>query len=367
MFVITRGILRPVLAACAAFGAMAFSGACADPASSGQTTVVLSARHPSGQPAIGAVLETTQEILLRRLQAAGFVNPVLTSTDSEITITVSGVHESDDFRGIVASGAVRFRKVLGVTVPQTAEDGGVAPGPPVWPTLAEVRSKLGAVYEAADAIDVATVAITGVSVTSAELDAFAGLSPYEVAVLPYGIQFAVGQITCEMLDARPIGAIEDPTQRAVACDEGYKYLLDVAKVLDSDIADAQAGDDGFGLGLGKVDLTFSASGAGKWEALTGEAYRNDGESMLSGPGVTGIPANPACAATELSSVDGSAVCRVAIVLDNQIVSAPWVERASAPAAIVGQFNEADARILANQLRSDPLPVVLEFVAVDSVA
>src|SRR5690606_139401 len=101
-----------------------------------------------------------------------------------------------------------------------------------------------------ESIDLAQVAqggssstvVTGNATLMEQLAPFRDLTPEEVAVLPYHIQYVVPQISCKMLNDRPVGSIIDSSQRAVACEEvgGYKFLLDVAKVEGRDLANAEA-------------------------------------------------------------------------------------------------------------------------------
>ena len=100
------------------------------------------------------------------------------------------------------------------------------------PTLEEVQTKLGDAYTTAANIDLATFVQSGGGTSpDPALDAFADLDAAEVAVLPYNIQFVVPQIGCAKLNTRPVGSIQEPTTRVVACDDdgAFKYLLDVAK------------------------------------------------------------------------------------------------------------------------------------------
>jgi preprotein translocase subunit SecD len=174
---------------------------------------------------------------------------------------------------------------------------------------------------------------------------FATLSPREVAVLPANIQFYVPQITCEkQLDKRPPGSIRDEKVQAVACESGAKYLLDVAKVLGTDVSDANAvldQQDGW-----VVNLEFSSEGADKWEGLTRESLNNTGKTEAD-----------KCAQDALGN---NGHCRVAVVLDNEVVSSPQIEAVtSSSSRITGKFTQAEANKLASQLRYGALPLTFE--------
>ncbi|MDG4809188.1 protein translocase subunit SecD [Micromonospora sp. WMMD1120] len=174
-----------------------------------------------------------------------------------------------------------------------------------------------------------------------KLKPFGTLTPQEVAVLPAQMQFNVPTIGCAQLDKRPPASISDPKQQVVACEDGAsKYLLDQAKVEGTDVGDADAVLDQTNSWV--VSLDFTGEGQGKWTALTREAFNNEGQ---------------ACDATALGQ-DGK--CRVAVVLDNEIVSSPEIQGVlTGNSQITGNFNQKDASALAGQLRYGALPVTFE--------
>ncbi|TYB38769.1 protein translocase subunit SecD [Micromonospora sp. AP08] len=173
-----------------------------------------------------------------------------------------------------------------------------------------------------------------------KLKPFGTLSPQEIAVLPVGMQFNVPTITCAQLDKRPAASIKDENQQAVACESGAKYLLDKAKVLGTDVDDANAVLDQTSSWV--VSLNFTGKGQEKWTALTREAFNNEGQ---------------ACDQTALGQ-DGK--CRVAVVLDNEIVSSPEIQGVlTGDSQITGSFDNKSANALASQLRYGALPVTFE--------
>ena len=253
------------------------------------------------------------------------------------------------------------------------------------PTLDEVKAKLGDAYTAAEEIDLAQVAqggasstvVTGNAELMEKLEPFRDLTPAEIAVLPYHIQYVVPQISCQKLNARPVGSIIDSSQRAVACDESsaYKYLLDVAKVEGRDLSDAEAViNPQTGLADWQVNLRFSTSGrdgrpsgSDLWEQVTRESWENSGDVWGSGPGTAGVPENPRCLATQRSEDGTRDVCMVAAVLDNQIVTAPAIQAVlRTESTITGDFTKASAQTLATQLKYGALPVSFETASLDTI-
>jgi preprotein translocase subunit SecD len=156
---------------------------------------------------------------------------------------------------------------------------------------------------------------------------FSKLTSEEVAILPPAMQFNVPFVTCKDLNNRPAGSIVDPTKQVVACDKGSKYMLDVAKVLGTDVKNADASIDSQS-GQWQVTLQFKSGGQDKWTNLTKEAY-GDGQNKK----------------------------QVAVVLDNEVVSAPTIQSViPGDAQITGQFTRGDAQLLASQRRYGALPL-----------
>ncbi|GIF83921.1 protein translocase subunit SecD [Catellatospora bangladeshensis] len=195
-------------------------------------------------------------------------------------------------------------------------------------TLAQVQAKVGkAAYDAAAAL---TAPATDPAVVE-KFKPFATLSAAEVAVLPANVQFNVPQITCDQLDDRPPGSINNPDVQAVACEPGAKYLLDVAKVKGTDIDKASPQIEQ-NTNRRVVSMDFSSEGLDKWTALTREAFRNEGDVK--------------CGEETLD--EGK--CRVAVVLDNKIISAPVIQGVLGDDSVItGDFDAASAKKLSDDL------------------
>ncbi|MER7475753.1 protein translocase subunit SecD, partial [Micromonospora sp. NPDC000018] len=229
--------------------------------------------------------------------------------------------------------------------PSAAAPSPSASGEPVPQSVEEqrkaVEQKVGAAaWAAANGLS-APADLTADPSLAEKLKPFAALDPREVAVLPAQMQFNVPQISCAQLDKRPPASISAPDQQVVACEDGAaKYLLDQAKVLGTDVDDANAVLDQTSQWV--VSLDFSGAGQDKWTGLTREAFNNEGQ---------------ACDATALGQ-DGK--CRVAVVLDNEIVSSPEIQGVlTGESQITGNFTQKDASTLAGQLRYGALPVTFE--------
>ncbi|MEV1113366.1 MULTISPECIES: protein translocase subunit SecD [unclassified Micromonospora] len=368
----------------------------------GGTRVTLEATNSvDGKPPTAENLEEARQIIESRVNAFGVAEAeVVTEGNRNIVISLPG--ENRDLTDVGSAAELRFRKVLKaadgsgtavappaaaptpsaappsgapsasaapkVTPSASGGQGGMAPAPsasatptpsasasaapsasasaePVPASIEEqrkaVEQKVGAAaWQAASGLQ-APADLSADPSLGDKLKPFSTLTPQEVAVLPAQMQFNVPTIGCAQLDKRPPASISDPKQQVVSCEDGAsKYLLDQAKVLGTDVDDADAVLDQANSWV--VSLDFTGDGQGKWTALTREAFGNEGQ---------------ACDATALGQ-DGK--CRVAVVLDNEIVSSPEIQGVlTGNSQITGQFTQKDASTLAGQLRYGALPVTFE--------
>ncbi|SIN43332.1 preprotein translocase subunit SecD [Micromonospora cremea] len=381
----------------------------------GGTRVTLEATNSlDGKPPTAENLEEARQIIESRVNAFGVAEAeVVTEGNRNIVISLPG--ENRDLTDVGSAAELRFRKVLKaadgsgtaavpppaatpapsgsaspvpsgsalptpsgsaapkVTTSPSGGQGGMAPAPsasatptpsasasaspsaaapspsgsaePVPASIEEqrkaVEQKVGApAWQAASGLQAPADLAADPSLAD-KLKPFGTLSPQEVAVLPAQMQFNVPTIGCAQLDKRPPASISDPKQQVVSCEDGAsKYLLDQAKVLGTDVSDADAVLDQTNAWV--VSLDFTGDGQGKWTSLTREAFNNEGQ---------------ACDATALGQ-DGK--CRVAVVLDNEIVSSPEIQGVlTGNSQITGNFTQKDASALASQLRYGALPVTFE--------
>ncbi|MCP2322420.1 preprotein translocase subunit SecD [Hamadaea flava] len=207
-------------------------------------------------------------------------------------------------------------------------------------TLDEVKKKIGdTTYKAAEALT-APVDVSTDPTAALQFSKFADLTANEVAVLPAKIQFNVPQVGCEQLGKRPVGSISDANSQVVACESTGKYLLDVAKVAGTDIGSAQAVPPNGQQAEWVVSLKFKGNGQDKWTNLTKEAVNKTGTTC------------------EIKGDQGN--CLVAVVLDNEVISAPEIrEVLTSDSTISGSFTSDTASDLANKLNYGALPVTFK--------
>ena len=297
----------------------------------GGTRVTFTATTPDGQAPDAARLEEARRIIESRVNGLGVSEAeVVTEGGRDVVISVPG-QSNDGIKQIGVPAQLRFRKVLNQTpgaVPDADSAPGTASAEAGRPALADVRQKLGDAYPAAEALS-APADLSADPTLAAKLEPFGALSPDEAAVLPPALQFNVPYVTCAKLNGRPAGSLDEAGTQAVACDQTAKYLLDVAKVAGTDVASAAAGIDPQ-TSQWEVNLSFTGTGQDKWTNLTSEAYDNGAQGQI------------------------------AVVLDNQIVSAPATQGViSGDTRISGGFTKDQATLLADQLRYGALPLTFQ--------
>jgi len=366
----------------------------------GGTRMTLEATTEGNQQPSAESLNRARDIIEQRVNAQG-VSEAEVVTDGGRNIVVSLPGENADLSGIAQTAELRFRKVLNMTngtgpapaptatatpapsgsatpspgasgaapsptaTPSAGASGGQGGGAEATPTPTPsgaaasatptpqpsgsaapipadaeaarkaVEAKVGAAaWAAANALQAPDPGTDPATVET--FKPFGQLTPAEVAVLTPQMQFNVPTITCDQLDKRPAGSISKVDQQAVACQGGGKYLLDVSKVSGTDVGNATAQLDQQGQWV--VSLDFKGDGQEKWTALTREAYQNSGQT---------------CAQETL--VNGN--CLVAVVLDNEIISAPEIQGVlTGDSQISGSFTAQTADELASQLRYGALPL-----------
>ncbi|GIF03510.1 protein translocase subunit SecD [Actinoplanes siamensis] len=172
---------------------------------------------------------------------------------------------------------------------------------------------------------------------------FSTLTPAEVAALTPQMQFNIPTVSCDQLDKRPNGSIDDADAQVVACYSGQaKVMLDKAKVVGDDISSASPQLDQTN-GQWVVSLDFKSEGQKKWADLTRVAFN-------------ATSSDPCYAAVQ--ALYGSAEhCAVAVVLDKEILSAPQIQGVlTGSSQITGSFTATSAKQLADQLKFGAIPV-----------
>ncbi|MEV0621077.1 protein translocase subunit SecD [Nonomuraea sp. NPDC050404] len=149
------------------------------------------------------------------------------------------------------------------------------------------------------------------------------------------------KLNCADPANRGQGVQDDPTKQFAGCesDGSFKYILDVAKVVGTDIDTASAGVRQ-GTTEWVVQLDFKSKGAGEWSKLTTTAFNSQ------------EPRN-----------------QVAVVLDGVVITAPVIQGPipGGRAEITGGFDQASATTLSDQLKYGALPLKFNRSSVDTVS
>ncbi|MEV0231537.1 protein translocase subunit SecD [Nonomuraea sp. NPDC050786] len=149
------------------------------------------------------------------------------------------------------------------------------------------------------------------------------------------------KLDCSKPENRGQGVQDDPKKQYAACesDGSYKYVLDVAKVVGTDIDSASAGIPQSSVNWA-VELNFKSKGADAWAKLTQEAYSAQ------------PPRN-----------------QVAVVLDGVVITAPNIQGPipGGKAQITGNFDQTSATQLADQLKYGALPLKFKRSSIDTVS
>jgi len=379
----------------------------------GGSRVTYTATTANGQAPQADQLEEARQIIESRANAYGVSEAeVVTEGDKNIVVSLAG--ESDDALANLGQAAeLRFRKVIKVTgdasaaavaptpsgsvapsgsaTPTPSATGGATPTPSASATgggqgggapapsgsasatptptpsttatpapgaeeatrtpeqiRADVQKKVGdQLWAAASGLE-SPPDLSQDPTAAAAFAPFGTLSPVEVAALDPKMQFNVPTIGCAQLDARPPGSIQDPKAQAVSCENSQKLFLDVAKVLGTDVSDASGVLEQGGEWV--VSLDFTGSGQKAWTALTREAYENAG------------------GACDASALGDQGKCRVAVVLDNEVISSPEIQGVlTGDSQITGSFSSKTANELAGKLRYGALPLTFTQQEVQNVS
>jgi preprotein translocase subunit SecD len=358
----------------------------------GGTRVTLTALTKDGNPPQAGDMEQARQIIQTRVDARGVSEAqVVIEGNNKIVISVAS-RGDDAIKDVGQASKLFFRKVIRTTdggepaapaptpsaapsataspqtsatpTPQASGGGGSAAQPSATPTPSataapaatptpsappavpadkriakedELRNKVGA--QAWDAAKGLTAPATDQAVLDV-LKPFSTLDPeFEIAGLSPEMQYNVPWVTCDKLNRRIPGSIQEPTQRAVACQGIQKMYLDVAKVAGTDITNAAPQIDQT-TGQRVVSFDLNSAGQTKWTDLTREAYNNSGD--------------PKC---EETAMGDQQKCLVAVVLDNFVVSAPEIQGVlTSSSQITGQFSPQEAKQLADNLKFGALSV-----------
>ncbi|MFD7691956.1 protein translocase subunit SecD [Streptomyces sp. NPDC059374] len=316
----------------------------------GGTSITLRAEAEPGQEsAINKTnMDTAVQIMERRVNGLGVSEAeVQTQGDKNIIVNIPKGTNSKQARDQVGTTAkLYFRPVL----QREASGGAAQPEPSASPSGSPSASPSGS-SKATDpekstgsATPSATATTQGRAVTDG-LKADDKPSPSASADGDVAkLQAAYTALDCSKPAQRAqAGKDAKPGDTTVACgkdgDVWTKFLLGPVAVDGTEVKDAKASFDTTRAAGWQVDMTFNGSGAKKFSNITGELAKQSS------------PQN-----------------EFAIVLDDEVVSHPYVQQAitGGNAQISGSFTQEEAKSLANMLSYGALPLTFSEDSVTTV-
>ncbi|TMR24597.1 protein translocase subunit SecD [Nonomuraea turkmeniaca] len=350
----------------------------------GGTTVTLSPVTQNGTSPPEEILDRAVNIIRTRVNGTGISDAEVAKSGDNIIISIPGVGQNEAIQLVATTAELRFRQVLAMQATQIPQElatnaptpaaspsatgsakpsteqsakptqSAGTPAPSASPTGKALSSALTAPTPSAQPSATQTGQQQGKKDQNAKATPTASPSA-QVSTPPMqdpnagidtqGIDPAVLKqfqaLDCTDPKKRGQGVQDDPAKQFAACetDGSYKYVLDVAKVVGTDIDTASAGVQQ-GTTEWIVQLDFKSKGAGAWSDLTTKAYNSQ------------EPRN-----------------KVAVVLDGVVITAPNIISPipGGRAEITGGFNQASATALADQLKYGALPLKFNRSSVDTVS
>ncbi|MFI7703752.1 protein translocase subunit SecD [Nonomuraea sp. NPDC049480] len=359
----------------------------------GGTTVTLSPVTLNNASPPEEILDRAVNIIRDRVNGTGISDAEVAKSGDNIIISIPGVGQSEAIKLVATTAELRFRQVLAMEATQLPQELATnAPTPSASPSAtgsAKPSTQQSAKPTGSQSADTPkpTASPTGKALSQAltapspsasasaqpsatqsaqgqkqdtkkgqDAKATPTASPSAQASTPptqdpnagidtTGIDPAVlaqfNKLNCADPANRGQGVQDDPKKQYAACesDGSFKYVLDVAKVVGTDISTATAGIPQ-GSAEWSVQLDFKSQGAGAWGQLTTQAYNSQ------------EPRN-----------------KVAVVLDGVVITAPNIigPITGGRAEITGQFNQATATQLAEQLKYGALPLKFNRSSIDTVS
>jgi preprotein translocase subunit SecD len=368
------------------------------------TTVSLAAVPVHGSKVTEAQMATAQQIMFNRVNSAGFTEAqVVPQGTSIMTVSVPGKNSAGVVKLVSQTAELLFRQVL-LMAPNAASAVTPAPAPSPTPsgaasaspsgsaspqpsssasTKAKVRgsgenrtavlarsaSRLGAVTAAqakasptptpsATSSGSATPAATPSptpTVTSPNHTSTWQQASGNAAALSPQIKNLFDKVNCSSKDwAQQIGyspaVWDNPKNQIVACGLSggttgvpYKFVLDQAKVLGSQIKSASATPQP-STTFWQTNINFNGAGAKAFGDLTTQMYNQYGKT-------------------------NSPLDDLAVVLDGKVISFPGINQGpivGGSAEIFGQFSQEEATNLANVLSYGSLPLTFRQESVETV-
>jgi preprotein translocase subunit SecD len=294
----------------------------------GGTQIILTPSLGAGKSPTQGQLDQAVAIIRQRVDATGVSEAQITTqgeaANAAIVVSIPGKPDEATLKLIKASALLEFRPVLATTQDtSTAVGGGSTASPSAKPTSAPIA--------------------TGSAKPT---------SPSDLNWVSADVQKTYDELSCRktatsaVADFREPGQVDDPATPLVTCDrEGaFKYILGPVELAGTDISDASSGtrssSTGASLNEWAVTLNFSDAGGEKFAEVTKRLF------PLSDP-----------------------QNRFAVTIDGYVITAPSTNAviSNGSAEITGNFTQADAKALADQLKYGSLPISFEVQSQENIS
>jgi len=278
----------------------------------GGTSVILTPTIADGQQASLEQLNQAAAIIRQRVDGSGVGEASVTvQGEQNIVVAIPGIPDPNTLQLIKASALLEFRPVITFgTTTTLAEDAEL----PDYESLSDEPSA-----------------------TPVNASDPAWISPR--------VQAQFENLDCQSAFRTP-GQVDDPTKPLVTCDETllYKYILGPVEVKGLNIADAYSGtvttQTGASTNDWAVNIEFDAQGTADFGQVSSRLF--------------GLP---------------SPQNQFAITLDGVVITAPSTNAVitNGRAQITGNFTQASATVLADQLKYGALPIGFEVQSQENIS
>ncbi|MFF9088724.1 protein translocase subunit SecD [Streptomyces sp. NPDC014991] len=334
----------------------------------GGTSITLKAKADQGSAINKANMDTAVDIMNRRVNGLGVSEAEVQTqgTDNIIVNIPKGTNSAEAQKQVGTTAKLYFRPVLasepsGAAAqspsPSASSGGSSSPKPGASPSgsASPQQATSGSASPTGTATSqgrAVTDALKAGSTPSPSGSASGSATPSATPSAPSSgkpsgdtaLQARYAALNCaKPADRANAGKDAKPGKPTVACGENdgswFKYLLGPAAVDGTEVKKAQAVFDTQGAAGWQVQMTFTSGGGKKFADITGELAKNQSPQNEFG-----------------------------IVLDGQVVSSPFVQRAitGGQAEISGSFKQEEAQNLANMLSYGALPLSFREESVTTV-
>jgi preprotein translocase subunit SecD len=304
----------------------------------GGTTVTLTAKTPNGKAPAKQDLELARQIIEQRVNGLGVAEAeVVTEGDSNIVISVPG-DNGEQARQLGATAQLRFRPVIKGPEPAAATptDTSAPTSSGAAGSSAGASGSAAATSSAAPTSGVATGAAPATTAAAPSSGAVADPAipdPNAPPVTKEQATAAYATLTCDKENVSGEVTRSEDYVATCSADGTLKYLLGPTIIEGTQISNASAGTDPT-TGAWIVLLDFKSQGRSTWAKYTAEHIQKN----------------------------------VAFTLDGRVISAPTIQGAiNGRTTITGDFTQAKATELANQLKYGALPLTFTQATAQSIS